>query len=240
MRRFVWALAAGLLGLALAAGSPPAPGQKSQNQNQNRNRNRCSLMQELRRLPPEHLDEREALDLVYLVEEEKLARDVYLSAFESWQLHVFRRIAGSERSHMVWAGALVKRYELEDPIGDNGLGVFSNPRLQRLYRSFTELAADSENSALLVAASIEAMDIEDLETALESSDNADLHMVYRNLLRGSRNHLRAFGRSLAQREVTFEPESMSREAYLELIESPFEGGFVDAAGDRLCGGAPPG
>ena len=55
---------------------------------------------------------------------------------------------------------------MEDPIGDNGLGVFSDPGLQQLYLGFTDLVADSVDSALLVAASIEEMDINDLETAL--------------------------------------------------------------------------
>ena len=59
------------------------PGQEPRDQNQHRNR--CSLQQELRRLPLEHLDEQEAQDLVYLLEEEKLSRDVYLTSFERWQ-----------------------------------------------------------------------------------------------------------------------------------------------------------
>ena len=63
-----------------------------------------------------------------------------------------------------------------------------------------------QESVLLVAASIEEMDIHDLETALGSCDNGDLHMVYRNLLRGSRNHLRAFVQQLRTLGLDYEPQ----------------------------------
>lgn len=236
MRRFYWLAIAGVLGLLLAAGAGKGPGHKPQDQNQHRNR--CSLKQELRQLPLEHLDEQEALDLAYLLEEEKLSRDVYLTAHERWRLRVFRRIAGSERSHMVWARALVGRYELEDPTAGNGLGVFTDARLRELYEILTQLAEDSVESALLVAASIEDMDIHDLKKALEDSDNEDLDMLYRNLLQGSRNHLRTFGRVLAEHGVEFDPVHMSPVEYQALVDSPREGGVVDAAGERLCGGGP--
>jgi hypothetical protein len=226
-----------VLGFAVAAAANGGGGQKPQNQNQNQNQNRCSLMQELRRLPVEHLGDREARDLRYLLEEEKLARDVYLTVHERWELTVFHRIAGMERSHMAWARALVYRYELEDPIGNNGLGVFSHWRLQELYEELSALAAGSVERALLVAVAIEEMDIRDLREALERSNNDDLDMLYRNLLRGSRNHLRVFGRLLAQRGVVFDPAYMSLEKYQELVQSPLEGGVVDAAGERLCSGA---
>ena len=238
MRRLVGILVACLLGFVMAAGADEGPGQKSKNQNQNQHRNRCSLKQQIRQLPVEHLTEREGLDLVYLLEEEKLARDVYLTAHERWQLTVFRRVAGSERSHMAWARALVNRYGLEDPTAASGLGIFTEPRFQDLYESLTELAAGSVESALLVAAAIEEMDIRDLKRALRRADNEDLDMLYQNLLKGSRNHLRIFSRSLARRGVTFEPAYLSPEEYQALVESPLEGGVVDATGERICGGSP--
>ena len=39
----------------------------------------------------------------------------------------------------------------------------------------------------------------DLRRALERSNNEDLAMLYQNLMKGSRNHLRAFARNLASR-----------------------------------------
>ena len=237
MRRFAWLVIAGLLGILVAAAAGQGPGQKPQYQNQHRNR--CSLMQELRRLPLEHVGNREARDLLYLLEQEKLARDVYLTSFERWQLPIFRRIAGSERSHLSWARALVRRYELQDPTEGNGLGVFSDPGLTDLYQSLTVMSDDTEEGALLVAAAIEEMDIHDLGNGLERSNNLDLDTLYQNLLKGSRNHLRVFSRALADRGVAFEPNYLSPEEYQELLETPLEGGVVDAEGERICGGGAP-
>ena len=59
MRKIAWVLITGLLGVVLAAGGGKGPGQKPQGQkpqDQNQHRNRCSLVQELRRLPLEQVD----------------------------------------------------------------------------------------------------------------------------------------------------------------------------------------
>ena len=44
------------------------------------------------------IEEREGL--LYMLEEEKLARDVYLALYDLWGAPVFQNIAGSEQAHM--------------------------------------------------------------------------------------------------------------------------------------------
>ncbi len=196
----------------------------------------CDLASLLAELPIQNVGNRENSDLTFMREEEKLARDVYLSLYEQWGLRVFRQIAKAETNHMALALVVVDKYEIEDPVGDNGLGVFTNPNLQALYESLTATGAASLESALLVGAAIEDLDISDLQRSLERTNNEDLEMLYQNLMKGSRNHLRAFTRALESHGVTYEPVYLSPEEYQEIIDSPKERGVVDGEGEPLCGG----
>ena len=51
-------------------------------------------------------------------EEEKLARDVYITLGEQWGLPIFASIAESEQRHMDAFGRLIDKYGLEDPVTD--------------------------------------------------------------------------------------------------------------------------
>lgn len=55
---------------------------------------------------------------------------------------------------------------------------------------------DVEKAGLHVGATIEDLDRKDLNDLLQKTDDADISMIYSNLAKGSRNHLRAFNRQL--------------------------------------------
>lgn len=154
-------------------------------------------------LPVEQLSDAERAAVLHIREEEKLARDVYTTLGETWQLPVFDHIAAAEQRHMDHVALLVTRYELDDPVADEAVGVFSDPELGALY---TRLVADGQTSlehALRVGATIEDLDLADVQAMLDSSDNRDIHLVAHNLAKGSRNHLRAF--TVALDRQGFEP-----------------------------------
>ena len=69
--------------------------------------------------------------LLYLREEEKLARDVYLALYDKWGITEFSTIADSEVRHMASVKNLLDRIGLEDPVGDDVPGMFVNEELQR-------------------------------------------------------------------------------------------------------------
>ena len=107
--------------------------------------------------------------ILYMREEEKLARDVYLTLYEAWGLPVFQNIARSEATHMEAVKTLIDRYGLADPVAQE-IGVFTDPTLQQLY---DQLVADGSNSladALKVGAAIEEIDILDLEERIAQTD----------------------------------------------------------------------
>lgn len=142
--------------------------------------------------PTNDITTAEALDLQFMIEEEKLARDVYLTLYEEMDFRMFSNIARSEQVHMNAIRTLLKRYGVEDPTIGNELGEFNNADLQELYDDLVDTGSRSLADALLVGGLIEEIDILDLEERLSETDNVDILRVYNNLLRGSENHMRAF------------------------------------------------
>jgi hypothetical protein len=71
--------------------------------------------------------------LVFMAEEEKVARDVYLHLAKSWGVAVFSNIAKSEQRYMDAVERLLGRYELKIPSTIETEGKFENQELQSLY-----------------------------------------------------------------------------------------------------------
>ena len=184
-------------------------------------------------LPLQEIDETERADLLFLREEEKLARDVYLALKEEWGLKVFRNIARSEQIHMNAVLTLLTKYDIEDPVGEAEPGEFTNPDLQDLYDDLLAQGLLSRDDAVIVGATIEDMDIHDLQQMLGRTDNTDLKIVYQNLMKGSRNHLRAFHRQLVKYDLSYTPQYITQAEYDEIVSTPKERKRLDENGDPV-------
>ncbi|MCK4901592.1 MAG: DUF2202 domain-containing protein [Anaerolineales bacterium] len=166
------------------------------------------------------LSEAEAAGLIFMREEEKLARDVYITLYDQWGLPLFQNISKSEQTHTDAVKALLDNYGLDDPMLGNEVGVFSNPELQALYDQLVIQGNQSLIEALKVGVAIEEIDILDLEERLAQTDKADIQRVYENLLNGSYNHLRAFVSTLErQTGETYVPQYMSQDAYDAILST---------------------
>lgn len=183
-----------------------------------------SLRPELSALPSETIIDTEKEDLLFMREEEKLARDVYQILYETWNLPFFSNIAQSEQTHTEAIRDLLEKYEIIDPVSDDRNGVFQNTELQALYKSLVEKGLQSETDALTVGVMIEELDIKDISESISRTDNADIALVYENLMRGSRNHLRAFNRQLTTRGITYDPQYISTEDYQTIVSGETERG----------------
>lgn len=140
-------------------------------------------------LPVGILSDIQKQDLVYMFEEEKLARDVYLHLYDTWGLKIFYNIAQSEGQHMDSIKALLQKYVLHIPADTRG--VFENTTLAILYGQLTTSGDSSIISGLQIGIDIENLDIEDL-VARNVGVPADVQLVYDSLKNGSYNHLSAF------------------------------------------------
>jgi hypothetical protein len=159
----------------------------------------------------------EAAALLFMIEEEKLARDVYNALYAVWGLSTFQSIATSEQAHMDSLSVLIERYGLTSPVQAEA-GVFTDPELQALYTQLVAQGSASLADALKVGGAVEEIDILDLQSRLALTDNADIQQVFTNLLRGSENHLRAFAKALlAQTGETYVPQYLTPEAYATIL-----------------------
>ena len=171
------------------------------------------------------LSDAEIEGLLYMREEEKLARDVYLTLYEKWGMRIFQNISGSEQTHMDAVKTLLDRYDLDDPAAGTDVGVFTNQTLQELYDQLVDEGSQSLADALRVGAAIEEIDILDLEERISQTDNGNIQLVYENLTRGSRNHLRAFV-SILERQAgeIYQPQYLSQTTYDGIVNTSREGG----------------
>jgi hypothetical protein len=171
-------------------------------------------------LSDSELTESEIQGILFMREEEKLARDVYLALAERWDMNVFSNITRSEQTHMDSVLTLIDLFDLEDPVGNAEEGVFLNQDLQTLYDDLIERGSLNLEEALLVGGAIEEIDILDLQDYMEVTENEAVIEVYNNLLNGSINHLRSFVRTYErQTGESYQPQFMSQEAYDELMAS---------------------
>ncbi len=133
--------------------------------------------------------------LLYLIEEEKLAHDVYTVMHDLYGIRVFGNILSSESTHQSRVLTLLDARGIADPSSAE-IGVFTNQELQTLYNQLVEQGKISETEAFKVGVIIEEKDIKDISTQLATASDTDVITILEDLRRGSENHLRAFSRQL--------------------------------------------
>lgn len=168
-----------------------------------------------------YLTQQEKNDLLFVREEEKLARDVYLLSFDTYGDLIFSNIAASEQQHMDEVLFLLNKYDLDDPASSER-GVFKNELLQDLYNELTVTSQISLMKALTIGATIEDLDIDDISTFESQATNLNLLKTYELLKCGSRNHLRSFNDRLELIGVDYVPQYISMEEYTAIITSDKE------------------
>ena len=169
--------------------------------------------------PSENVTSEEVEMLKFVREEEKLAHDVYDTLSRLYPLPIFKNITKSEWIHMEKVLCLLIHYDIEDPASDK-LGEFTNPDLQDKFDEFLIQGSICIKEALDVGATIEDMDIYDLNLFIPETENEAIVTIFEFLVCGSGNHLRSFTALLDKRDVVYEPEFISLELYNEILLLP--------------------
>lgn len=138
----------------------------------------------------------ETATLLHMVEEEKLAHDVYVALGDDTGLGIFDRIAASETKHTDAVRALLDARDIDDPTAGAAVGEFTDPAFDELYADLVAEGSASVDAALQVGVQIEELDIADLKAAIAETDQADIDTVYGHLLTASGHHLTAFENQL--------------------------------------------
>ncbi|RDH82482.1 MAG: hypothetical protein DIZ80_09335 [endosymbiont of Galathealinum brachiosum] len=173
--------------------------------------------QDVTSLTTEGLDEIETSHLIFMREEEKLARDVYLRLAQLYpDQTIFNRIATrAEQTHTDTMRDKLDQFNVTDPNPDTNdlpasLGVFTGNEwgwyFQEKFLLLTSQAEISELDALYVGALIEELDMHDIAVCpqimvdrgfsspcgLTYTDEEALRTAYSSLISGSESHLRAY------------------------------------------------
>jgi hypothetical protein len=186
-------------------------------------------------IPASDLSAEEEASLIFMVQEEQLARDVYNVMIEKWNITPFQNIVKSEQMHVDAVKQLLTRYEIADPSLE--AGKFADPTLQKLYDDLIAQGSVSQIEALKVGALIEEVDIKDLQTRLATTDNADIQLIYTNLMNASNNHLRAYATNYGTLSGTvYTPSILSAEEFQAIMNSPMGRGNGNGMSNGMSNG----
>ena len=162
--------------------------------------------------------DREAL--LFMLEEEKLARDTYEFLDSEWGLIQFANIKISEQSHMDAIITLLERSKT--PFTILPYGEFEDDHLQDYYNQFVENGQLSQANALQIGATIEDLDIVDLQEFIDHADSPSVIKVFESLKCGSGNHLRSFVSSIELLGDTYTIQFLTEDEYNLILSQTHE------------------
>ena len=162
--------------------------------------------------------DREAL--LFMLEEEKLARDTYEFLDSEWGLIQFANIKISEQSHMDAIITLLERSKT--PYTILPYGEFEDDHLQDYYNQFVENGQLSQANALQIGATIEDLDIVDLQEFIDHAESPSVIKVFESLKCGSGNHLRSFVSSIELLGDTYTIQFLTEDEYNLILSQTHE------------------
>ncbi len=168
------------------------------------------------------LTDQEKSDLIFLRQEEKLAHDVYVYAYQKYGITIFDNISNSEVTHMNAVLTLMEKYNINDPADGMAEGVFENNDLQLLYNQLISKVNLTLIDALEAGATIEDLDISDIKTFYKNTAKVDIVRVYDMLTCGSRNHLRGFTGQLKTLDSIYSPQFLTLSEYQTILSGSHE------------------
>jgi hypothetical protein len=170
------------------------------------------------------LSEIEKEMLLFVWEEEKMARDVYEYLDGICNKQIFKKIAASESIHMEKVLCLLIHFKLEDLVIDEP-GKFTNTDLQDMYNDLIALGSGTIVDALKAGAKIEDFDIADINEWISMTSNESIIQVFENLVCGSENHLVAFVDQLESFGFDYSPYCISEDEFDAILNT----------GQKQCG-----
>jgi hypothetical protein len=132
--------------------------------------------------------------LTFIVQEEKLAHDLYVQLARTSGAVQFQNILNSESTHISLVQGLLATYNIVDPTIGLAEGEFVDQELQALYDSLLASGSVDRAGAIAAGIAVEEKDIADIEAMLGTDLPSDVASVLERLLSGSQNHLAAFQR----------------------------------------------
>lgn len=152
------------------------------------------------------LDPALAAKLVALVDEERMAHDLYQLFSDRYDgAQPFSMIVRSETQHTAAVRSLLATYGIADPTTTLPAGTYATPAIQALYDQWKAAGRVSVEAAEQVGVDLETRDIADLTAALVGVTQTDIQRVLGSLTAASEHHLRAFTAAVANTSTSGMP-----------------------------------
>src|SRR5512141_1593691 len=169
----------------------------------------------------------EETTMLFVREEEKMARDVYLALYTQWADPNYLAIASrSEQKHMDSVKAMLDNLSIPDPVADDRAGSFTNTDILVMYGGLLARGLVTPEEGLAVGAFIEEYDILDVQKArdevVKGSNQLPILQTYDSLLCGSRNHLRSFVGQIRAGGAAYTAQLMTQNEVDAIVNSPGE------------------
>ncbi len=166
----------------------------------------------------------EKQNLIFTLQEEKVAYDFYTAMFAKWNEKVFENISGAEKTHMEHVQSLMTEFGISADGISGTAGDYLNKDLQSQYDVLMKTGGYSFTDALIAAARYEEQDISDLKRIVSGSANEKVQTLFGCLDLASQNHLRAFVKNLKREGITFKPSVLSVDEFNGIMSSKSEPG----------------
>jgi hypothetical protein len=163
----------------------------------------------------EALGPREVQGMRFIWEEEKTARDLYVSFYRETNQSIFANLIWSEQNHMDQVKSIMDRYGVSTPVPDQG--ALENQTLIQIYTDLLSRGNRSDQEALMAAATFEEISITDLQKEIAATDNQEVIAVYQGLLAGSRKHLRSYVNDLKEQGIAYTPQYLSKAEFDDVM-----------------------
>lgn len=167
-----------------------------------------------------HLRSKESI-VLYLLEQEKLAHDVYRSLDTMWVTDIFNRVANEEYQHVGKLSAVAAEFMINVPnhFNEYPMGQFIDTKLRRLYGELMAAANFSLEDAYRACAALEERKMYDLKVALKEPNFELENLTYKALLLGSEDNFKVFVRALNELNAAYTPVLLSPAEYETLTKN---------------------
>lgn len=156
-------------------------------------------------------------------EDEKLEHDLYNLAFTKYpDLTQLNRFVSAATSHLEASERILTYYEVSFPSLSEE-GVFADETRQAIYNEKAQVMT-SISEVYQTLSLLEEENIQAYEAVLDDIENVNIKMLVENLLRASKNHLRALNKMIIAIGETYTPTIISVEDYEEIINTSFQRG----------------
>jgi hypothetical protein len=157
--------------------------------------------------------------VLFVREQEKLARDVYAALSQTWRLDVFNTMIGSEEIHSDTLRTLLARHKLSDPSLRLAPGEFTQSDLKLLHDRLIARGKLSPLEALKACASIEEMEITGIGERLALAQAEDIQRTLEIIVQSDRHHLRSLVDAMRKLGHEYVPSRLSRDELSTILRA---------------------